>query len=70
MPAFPIIPHVLLGLPAPLPVRYRLHFGEPLTFSGDPDEDDAVIEEKVWTVRQTIQSMIHTGLKDRKHVFY
>jgi 1-acyl-sn-glycerol-3-phosphate acyltransferase len=70
MPAFPLIPHVFLGLPAPLPVRYRLHFGDPIHFHGDPDDDDAIIEEKVWTVRQTIQSMIHKGLKERKSVFF
>jgi 1-acyl-sn-glycerol-3-phosphate acyltransferase len=70
MPAFPIIPHVLLGLPLPLPTRYRLWFGEPLRFSGDPDDDDAVIEQKVAVVKQTIESMIDHGLKQRKSIFW
>jgi hypothetical protein len=41
-----------------------------MRFSGDPDDDDAVIEEKVWLVRQTIQSMVNRGLKERKHIFW
>jgi len=70
MPSFPIIPQLFVGAPFPLPVRYRIHFGEPLRFHGDPDEDDAVIEEKVWVVRATIQSMLNRGLKERKGIFF
>ncbi len=70
MPAFPIIPQAFVGMLLPLPVRYRLHFGEPLYFQGDPDDDDAVIEQKVWVVKQTIQSMLHRGLKERRSVFF
>lgn len=70
MPAFPIIPQFFLGAVFPLPTRYRLYFGEPLHFEGDPDDDDAVIEEKVWVVKQTIQSMINRGLKERKSIFW
>jgi 1-acyl-sn-glycerol-3-phosphate acyltransferase len=70
-PAFPIIPQVFFpGGQLPLPTKYRLWFGEPMRFSGDPDDDDAVIEEKVWLVKQTIQSMVNRGLKERKHVFW
>ena len=32
-----------------------MYFGEPMHFDGDPDDDDSIIEEKVWLVRQTIQ---------------
>ena len=71
MPVFPIIPQILLpGGQLPLPVKYRLYVGEPLLFEGDPDDDDAVIEEKVWMVKSTIQSMINRGLKERKGVFW
>ena len=70
MPAFPIIPHVMLGLPVPLPTRYRVWFGEPLHFEGDPDDDDAVIEQKVAVVKQTVQSMLHHGLKERRSIFW
>ncbi len=71
MPIFPMIPQVLIpGGQMPLPVKYRMYIGEPLLFDGDPDDDDAVIEEKVWMVRATIQSMINRGLKERKGLFW
>jgi 1-acyl-sn-glycerol-3-phosphate acyltransferase len=71
VPAFPILPQLLIpGGQFPLPTRYRLWFGEPMRFSGDADEDDTVLEEKVWLVRQTIQSMLGTALQERKHVFW
>ncbi|MCL2447771.1 MAG: acyltransferase family protein [Polyangiaceae bacterium] len=71
MPAFPIIPQLLLpGGQLPLPTKYRLWFGEPMRFSGDPDDDDSVIEEKVWLVRQTIQSLLNRALKERRHIFW
>jgi 1-acyl-sn-glycerol-3-phosphate acyltransferase len=71
MPIFPMIPQFLIpGGQMPLPVKYRLYIGEPLLFDGDPDDDDAVIEEKVWMVRATIQSMINRGLKERKGLFW
>ncbi|HEY8091519.1 MAG TPA: lysophospholipid acyltransferase family protein [Polyangiaceae bacterium] len=71
MPAFPIIPQMFIpGGQLPLPTKYRLWFGEPMRFTGDPDDDDAVIHEKVWLVKQTIQSMLNRGLKERKHIFW
>ena len=71
MPALPVMPQLLLpGGQLPLPTKYRIYFGEPMRFAGDPDDDDAVIEEKVWLVKATIQSMINRGLKARKHVFW
>lgn len=71
MPSFPVIPQVLVpGGQLPLPTKYRIYFGEPMPFEGDPDDDDAVIEEKVARVRATIQSMINRGLKERKSIFW
>ncbi len=71
MPVFPVIPQVFIpGGQLPLPTKYRLTFGEPMRFSGDPDDDDVVMGEKVWIVRQTIQSMINRGLKERKSLFF
>jgi 1-acyl-sn-glycerol-3-phosphate acyltransferase len=71
MPAFPIIPQLLFpGGQLPLPTKYRLWFGEPMRFTGDPDDDDSVMDEKVWLVRQTIQSMLNRGIKERKHIFW
>lgn len=70
-PSFPVIPQLLVpGGQLPLPTKYRIYFGEPLRFAGDPDDDDAVIEEKVWVVKATIQSMVNRGLKDRKSLFW
>jgi len=70
MPAFPIIPQVFLGMAFPLPTRYRIYFGEPMYFDGDPDDDDAVIAAKVSDVRERIQDMLHQGLKKRKAIFW
>lgn len=70
MPALPVLPQLLLGLPVPLPTRYRLHFGEPLWFDGDPDEDDALIEPRVQKVRKAVEALLEKGLRERKHVFW
>jgi 1-acyl-sn-glycerol-3-phosphate acyltransferase len=71
MPSFPILPQLLLPFGAlPLPTRYRITFGEPMWFEGDPDDDDAVIEEKVYVVKATVQSMVNDGLKARQSVFF
>ncbi|MGK4004333.1 lysophospholipid acyltransferase family protein [Sorangium sp. So ce1036] len=71
MPTFPIIPQLLLpGGQLPLPTKYRIYFGEPMTFRGDPDDDDAVIQEKVALVKGRIQSMLNLGLKERKSIFW
>jgi len=71
MPFLPILPQLALPFGAlPLPTRYRIYFGEPMRFSGDPDDDDAIIEEKVFVVRAAIQAMVHRGLNARKSIFF
>jgi 1-acyl-sn-glycerol-3-phosphate acyltransferase len=70
VPAFPIVPYPPFVPIVPLPVKYRLYFGEPMSFTGDPDDDDEVLDEKVAQVRTTIQSMLHVGLRERAHVFW
>ena len=71
MPSFPVLPQLLVPFGAlPLPTRYRIYFGEPMRFDGDPDDDDAVIEEKVFVVKATVQSMVNRALKARKSVFF
>lgn len=64
-PSFPITP-----APFPLPVRYRLHFGEPMTFTGEADEEDRLVDLKVRQVRSALQAMIHKGVRERGHVFW
>jgi 1-acyl-sn-glycerol-3-phosphate acyltransferase len=70
VPAFPLMPVPPFFPILPLPARYRIHFGEPLSFSADPDLDAEEMEPLVNQVRGTIQSMIYMGLKARKHIFW
>lgn len=67
MPALPITPTIL---PIPLPSRYYIRFGEPMYFTGSPNDEDAELERKVKSVRATIQSMINQGLKERKSIYF
>jgi 1-acyl-sn-glycerol-3-phosphate acyltransferase len=69
-PSFPVIPAPPFFPILPYPVKYRIYFGEPQQFEGDPDDEDEVLEEKVRHVRNEIQSMIRLGLKERKHIFW
>ena len=57
-----------LGL-LPLPVKYRIHFGEPMLFDGDPSDEDATIESKVEEVKDQISAMLERGRSERKGVF-
>lgn len=70
MPSFPVVPYPPFVAPVPLPVKYRLYFGEPMKFSGDPDDDDEMLDDKVKQVKNRIQGMIHQGLRAREHVFW
>jgi 1-acyl-sn-glycerol-3-phosphate acyltransferase len=72
MPAFPIT----LGFPwlgplglLPMPVKYRIYFGEPISFDGDPDEEDAAIQERVDVVKQEITAMLARGVAERSGIF-
>jgi len=66
MPAFPLTPTLL---PLPLPTRYHIWFGEPLRFSGAPDDDDAVLEEKVARVKAAVQGLLDRGRRERPGIF-
>lgn len=71
-PAFPITPTFpLLGLGGfvPLPVKFRIRFGDALHFEGDPAEDDATISEKVDEVKEAIRDLIVEGLDERNGWF-
>jgi len=69
-PAFPVLPLPPFFPILPYPTKYRIYFGEPLEFEGDPDDEDEVLEEKVRHVRNEIHSMIRIGLKERRHIFW
>ena len=70
IPSFPVVPYPPFLPIVPLPVKYRLYFGEPMMFTGDPDDDDEVLDGQVNQVRNRIQSMIQVGLREREHVFW
>ena len=69
-PAFPLGPIPPFIPLVPLPTKYRLYFGEAQRFTGDPDDDDEVLEEKVKAVKHRIQSLLQVGLKERRHIFW
>ena len=73
MPAFPITltwPWLgPLGM-VPLPVKYRIHFGTPMHFEGDPDDEDEAIAERVDEVKARIASMFARGLAARPSIFW
>ena len=71
-PAFPItatFPFLGLAGFLPLPVKFHLHFGNPIQFEGDPNEDDAAIQERVDVVKDEIRRLIADGLAARKSWF-
>ena len=65
---FPALPVTVT--PLPLPTKYRLYFGDPLSFSGSADEEDSELDRKVRVVKTTLQGMIQQGLEEREHVFW
>lgn len=73
MPAFPItltFPWLgPLGL-LPLPVKYRIYFGQPMRFHGDANDDDEVIGRLVGQVKGEIQAMLERGVAKRRSVFF
>jgi 1-acyl-sn-glycerol-3-phosphate acyltransferase len=65
-PAFPITPTIL---PLPLPARYHVRFGQPMRFTGSPDEDDAELERKVEEVEGAVRALLDRGLAERGSVY-
>lgn len=72
MPALPIWAHMLIPVVGmlPLPVRYHINFGKPMFFEGDPDDENAVIQEKADAVKNKIQHMLAEARAKRKSVFF
>jgi 1-acyl-sn-glycerol-3-phosphate acyltransferase len=67
-PALPItLTFPLLGPLAaiPLPVKFRIRFGEPLHFEGDPNDDNKRIARHVETVKDRIRVLVAEGLAAR-----
>ncbi len=70
IPAFPVVPYPPFVPIVPLPVKYRLYFGAPMRFTGDPDDDDETMGAQVAAVKQAIEALIERGLRERAHVFW
>jgi 1-acyl-sn-glycerol-3-phosphate acyltransferase len=72
LPSVPIWAQMIvpvLGL-LPLPVRYRLRFGEPMHFRGDPEEEDAAVQSMVDKVRDRVKEMVDELRAERKSIFF
>ena len=73
LPAFPVtLTWPLLGPLGllPFPVKYRITFGEPMMFEGNPGDEDEVIGEKVEQVKARIATMLARGLAVRRSLFW
>jgi hypothetical protein len=64
-PAVPLTPTLFI----PLPVKYRIYFGEPMYFEGDFDDEDRIIREKVERVTGAIEALLQRGLRERSGIF-
>ena len=73
LPSFPItVTAPWFGLPGmafALPTRYHIHFGEPLLFDTDPDEEDRIVERDVETVKEAIAALLARGREQRSGWF-
>lgn len=74
LPSFPITVTAPwfgpLGMAFALPVKYRIHFGAPLHFEGEPHEEDAAIQARVDVVRNALADLIREGLRRRRSIFF
>ena len=62
------VPYIPIAPPLPLPARVYLNFGEPMHFTGDVDNEDAVTE-KVEEVKTEIRRLIDVGLGQRTRIY-
>ncbi len=59
-----------LGIALALPVKYHIHFGAPLHFEGEPNEEDAVVEAKVRAVKRAVADLLDRGRRARRSLFF
>lgn len=81
MPQVGRIPISVLGMPfipitltpLPMPVKYRIRYGEPIPvhqmYRPDQADDPAVVQEAAALVKRTVQSMLDEGVRTRAGVF-
>ncbi len=54
----------------PLPVKYHIRIGAPMHFSGNPNDEDAIVAAQVERVRAEMRSLIERGLRERRSIFF
>jgi 1-acyl-sn-glycerol-3-phosphate acyltransferase len=73
LPVTPTFPALgALGL-VPAPTKWRIKFGEPITFDNygpEAADDDLLVGRLSERVRSTIQSMLESGLQKRRSVWF
>ena len=59
--------------PLPLPVRYRIYYGEPIDvatrFTPEDADDPVILEGVAAEVQAAVQSLLERGLSERKGIF-
>lgn len=58
VPYLPLTPYLV---PWPLPARFELYFGEPLTFTGTGHEESDEVRANVECVREAIAALVRAG---------
>jgi 1-acyl-sn-glycerol-3-phosphate acyltransferase len=58
-----------LGSAAALPVKYHIHFGDPIYFEGEGNEEDAAVSERVEVVKDAMRDLLERGLRERTGIF-
>jgi 1-acyl-sn-glycerol-3-phosphate acyltransferase len=61
----PYVPFTAYGFAAPLPVKCEVHYGAPMVFEGDGNEDDAVIKGFVSEVKKAIAGLMEEARTSR-----
>src|SRR5436190_16091814 len=61
----PYLPFTPWVVPVPRPFPVDLYFGEPMTVTGNPNEEDSPIQQYVEDTRQRIGGLIARGLEER-----
>jgi 1-acyl-sn-glycerol-3-phosphate acyltransferase len=73
LPSFPITVTAPwlgpIGMAFALPVKYHIHFGHPLYFDGNADDEDQAIHERVEMVKRAIAELLERGLATRRGIF-
>jgi 1-acyl-sn-glycerol-3-phosphate acyltransferase len=61
------------AVPVPLPVRYHIHYGEPIhverEFSPSDADDPAIVAAVAARVQVAVQALLEAGLSQRKGIF-